>query len=95
MRNSQTPAYAGFINGYDPREELDTILAQVKSPTTIIWGENDSLLPIIYAHDLQNGIPGSKLVLLPHVGHMPQIQAPTQVARLLLSSIAQQPGVVI
>ena len=85
VRNSQTPAYAGFINGYDPREELDTILAQVKSPTTIIWGENDSLLPIIYAHDLHHGIPGSKLVLLPHVGHMPQIQAPTQVARLLLS----------
>ena len=88
VRNSQTPAYAGFINGYDPREELDTVLAQVKAPTTIIWGANDSLLPIICAHDFQRGIPGSELVLLPRVGHMPQIQAPTQIARLILRGIS-------
>ena len=88
VRNSQTPAYAGFINGYDHREELDAALAQVKTPTTIIWGEQDRLLPIICAHDLQRGIPNSELVLLPRVGHMPQIQAPTQVARLILSSSA-------
>ena len=84
----RTPAYAGFINGYDHREELDAALAQVKTPTTIIWGEQDRLLPIICAHDLQRGIPNSELVLLPRVGHMPQIQAPTQVARLILSSSA-------
>src|SRR3989441_5084764 len=39
IRNSQTPATVGFYRDYDPREELDEVLADVRVPTTIIWGE--------------------------------------------------------
>ncbi len=85
VRNSQTPAYAGFLNTYDPREELEGVLDRVQTPTTIIWGEQDHLLPIACARDLHAGIAGSELVLLPHVGHMPHAQAPLRVARLILS----------
>jgi len=56
----------------------------VQTPTTILWGERDRLLPVACAHDMHEGIAGSELVLLPRVGHMPQVQAPLQVARLLL-----------
>jgi pimeloyl-ACP methyl ester carboxylesterase len=86
IRNSQTPAYAGFIRGYDPREELDTVLMDVQAPATIIWGEHDNLLPLICAHDFHKGIPDSELVLLPRVGHMPQIQNPLKVAHVILST---------
>jgi len=86
VRNSQTPAYAGFIRSYDPREELDSVLADVQVPTIIIWGELDNLLPLICAYDLHSGIANSELVLLPHVGHMPQIQAPVKVARIILEN---------
>jgi pimeloyl-ACP methyl ester carboxylesterase len=86
VRNSQTPAYAGFIHGYDPLEELDTVLAKVQAPTTIIWGERDSLLPLICAYDFHEGIARSELVLLPRVGHMPQIQSPAKVARIILQN---------
>ncbi|HKF35390.1 MAG TPA: alpha/beta fold hydrolase, partial [Ktedonobacteraceae bacterium] len=89
VRESQSPAYAGFIRNYDPREELDEVLADVRVPTTIIWGEQDGLLPIMCAHDLKSGIANSELVLLPRVGHMPQVQAPLKVARLI---IPQRPG---
>lgn len=47
VRNSQTPAYAGFIQGYDPAEELDAVLERVQVPTTIIWGKQDRLLPLV------------------------------------------------
>ncbi len=87
VRNSQTPAYAGFIRSYDPREELDAVLADVRVPTTIIWGEDDRLLPVTCARDLHSGIANSKLVLLPHVGHMPQMQAPVKVARIILENV--------
>lgn len=86
VRNSQTPAYAGFIRGYDPREELDSVLADVQVPTTIIWGEQDNLLPLVCAHDLHSGITNSELVLLPRVGHIPQLQAPGKVARIILEN---------
>lgn len=87
IRNSQTPAYAGFIRGYDPHEELDAVLADVQTPTTIIWGERDNLLPFICANDFHQGITNSELVLLSHVGHMPQIQNPVKVAHIIM-----QPG---
>jgi pimeloyl-ACP methyl ester carboxylesterase len=86
VRNSQTPAYAGFIRGYDPREELDTVLVDVQAPTTIIWGERDNLLPLICAYDLHKGIAHSELVLLPRVGHMPQVQNPVKVAHIILQN---------
>lgn len=86
VRESQLPAYSGFIRNYDPREELDEVLADVRVPTTIIWGERDGLFPIMCAYDLQSGIANSELVLLPRVGHMPQIQAPLKVARLIMES---------
>ncbi len=84
VRNSQTLAYVGFVRGYDPREELDAVLGDVGVPTTIIWGERDQLLPMTCAYDLHHGIASSELVLLPHVGHMPQVQAPGKVARIIL-----------
>ncbi len=88
VRNSQTPAYAGFIRGYDPCEELDSVLADVQVPTTIIWGERDNLLPLICAHDLCSGIANSELVLLPRVGHMPQLQNPVKVAHIIMHKLS-------
>lgn len=92
VRNSQLPAYKRFIEEYDAREELDEKLAQISVPTTIIWGEQDRLLPLTCAYDLHEGIPGSELVLLARAGHVTQVQAPTQVARIIQSAIAQQPA---
>ncbi len=86
VRNSQTPAYKGFIHSYDPRVELDAVLTDVQAPTTIIWGERDNLLPLICAHDFHEGIANSELMLLPHVGHMPQIQSPIKVAHIILQN---------
>ncbi len=86
IRNSQTPAYEGFIRGYDPGEELDPILADVQAPTTIIWGVRDNLLPLSCANDFHTCIANSELFLLPHVGHMPQIQNPFKVAHIIMQN---------
>jgi pimeloyl-ACP methyl ester carboxylesterase len=92
IRNSQTPAYTGFIRGYDPREELDTVLTDVQAPTTIIWGERDNVLPLICAYDFHRGIANSELVLLPRIGHMAQIQNPVKVAHIIMQRISLHPG---
>ncbi len=84
VRVSQRPAYKSFIEHYDPQEELDSVLAQVQAPTTIIWGTQDGLFPITCAHDFHNRITNSKLILLPGVGHVPQTQATAEVARIIL-----------
>lgn len=84
VRNSQKPAYAGFIHGYDPAEELDNVLAQVQVPTTIIWGEQDGLFPVSIAHEFHSGIADAELIILPKVAHMPQTQAFTKVAQIIM-----------
>ncbi|MFL5664824.1 MAG: alpha/beta fold hydrolase [Ktedonobacteraceae bacterium] len=89
VRVSQRPAYKRFIETYDASEELDGILGQVHSPTTIIWGTDDGLFPITCAHDFHHGIAGSELILLPGVGHVPQSQAPAEVARIILKGASQ------
>src|SRR6266699_5030990 len=63
VRISQKPAYSNFISSYDPQEELDTVLSQVQAPTTIIWGDQDKLLPIVCAYDLHEGIANSELII--------------------------------
>ena len=89
VRISQKPAYSNFISGYDPQEELDTVLSQVQAPTTIIWGDQDKLLPIACAYDLHEGIANSELIILKGAGHLPQIQASNKVAQIILKDCAQ------
>lgn len=88
IQNSQRPAYAGFIQTYEWEVELDAVLPQVQVPTTIIWGTRDHLLPIACAYDLHAGIAHSELILLPGVGHTPQVGAAVKVARILLREAA-------
>lgn len=91
VRISQKPAYSNFISGYDPQEELDTVLSQVQAPTTIIWGDQDKLLPIVCAYDLHEGIANSELIILKGAGHLPQIQASNKVAQIILKDCAHGP----
>lgn len=45
-------------------------------PTLIIWGERDAIIPASHGRHAHDSIPGSRLVVLKDVGHMPQIEAP-------------------
>ena len=86
VRISQQPAYVNFIEGYDPQEELDEVLPQVQVPTTLIWRTRDGLFPSTFAHEFHTHIANSELILLDGVGHMPQVQVPAKVARVILDT---------
>ena len=45
-------------------------LAQITTPTLVIHGENDRLVPPGNGKLIAQSIPGAKLVLLPHAGHI-------------------------
>src|SRR5262245_13098187 len=38
---------------------------RIKSPTLLIWGEADGLVPPVYGEEFKRRIPGSKLVVIP------------------------------
>lgn len=59
-------------NLFDIRAELPSISA----PTLIITGRDDFICGPVWAEMLRQGIPGSRLVILPDCGHFAQIEQP-------------------
>ncbi|MDT0594242.1 alpha/beta fold hydrolase [Glaciecola petra] len=51
-------------------------------PSLIVWGEKDALLPASDAVIWQKLVNG-KMVILPNIGHMPMVECPKQVFKLL------------
>jgi len=44
----------------------------IKQPTLIIWGEEDTVIPIKNGYKLRDTVPDSRLVVLKDCGHVPQ-----------------------
>lgn len=51
-------------------------LGEIKVPTLILWGERDRLIPVRWAQEFHQAIPGSQLVVFPKLGHVPQEEDP-------------------
>jgi pimeloyl-ACP methyl ester carboxylesterase len=47
-------------------------IATLKLPTLILWGARDRLVPPVNAQRFQKDIAGSRLVIFPELGHVPQ-----------------------
>src|SRR5882672_11022104 len=45
-------------------------------PTLVVWGEEDHVLPVEHARAATELMPGSRIVVLPGVGHFPHREAP-------------------
>jgi pimeloyl-ACP methyl ester carboxylesterase len=56
------------------------LVSAIKLPTLILWGENDPLIEVPAAHKFAAAIPGAKLIIYPHVGHLPQLEIPQRSA---------------
>jgi pimeloyl-ACP methyl ester carboxylesterase len=68
--------------------------ARVAAPTLVVWGDRDRLVSPRLAARTAAAIPGARLLLLPGVGHVAQIEAPQTVARAVaaLWDGATKPG---
>lgn len=58
-------------------------LAKIAAPTLLLWGEDDELVPVRHGRAAAAAIPGSQLLVLPGVGHIPSIEAPRDFVRIL------------
>jgi pimeloyl-ACP methyl ester carboxylesterase len=52
----------------------------IRMPTLILWGEEDHLIPVATAHEFAKDIAGSKLIVYPATGHIPQEEVADQSA---------------
>jgi len=77
-------AYQFATSCESPRSQSLAGFASLKPPLTLLWGEQDSVTPLRQAREIAAAAPGARLLMLPGVGHIPQIEDPAQFnARLL------------
>jgi pimeloyl-ACP methyl ester carboxylesterase len=63
------------ISGPAPFDDRNN-LASITTPTLVITGQHDFICGLRWARDLFEGIPGSKLHVLDHSGHMGHLEEP-------------------
>jgi pimeloyl-ACP methyl ester carboxylesterase len=67
----------------------DSRVGSVRARTLLIWGRNDVLVPVEVGERFQKTISGSKLVLIDHCGHVPQIEKPSEFNKALTDFLAE------
>ncbi len=63
--------------------ELEPLLGELTAPTHIVWGEDDTWIPVDRAHRLREAIPASTLALVASAGHLIQLDQPVALATQL------------
>lgn len=58
-------------------------LSMINCPTTVIWGSEDAWIPVAQAQRLAEAIGHAELELVPHAGHLIQLDAPVALSGLL------------
>jgi len=61
------------------------VAAGIAKPTLVIWGDQDKLVNVRNASRLASVMPDARLLVLPGVGHTPQLEDPISSARATLA----------
>lgn len=67
---------------------LSRLRLRAEVPTQVIWGDRDPIIPVAHGYEVQAARPNSRLVVLPGLGHFPQVEAPGAVAAVIEDFIA-------
>lgn len=74
------------------KHNVDNRIGEIKSPTLIIVGEEDILIPIKYSKILNEKIKGSRLVIIKDCGHVPILEKPEEFNKIVLSFLKDHDG---
>jgi len=65
------------------RNNLGEELNQIKQPTCLIWGNNDTITPPFVGKEFNKLIPNSELHFIDKCGHAPMMEVPTEFNQIL------------
>ncbi len=89
-KNAHNSVLTSARNWNASRIEADAHL--INQPTLLIWGENDTIIPIHNAQRLYDSIVHSRLVVLKDCGHVPQEENPERFVELVSSFVKDKKG---
>jgi pimeloyl-ACP methyl ester carboxylesterase len=65
------------------QQEIISRYGELQLPVLLLWGRNDSIVPLSQGTRLNAAIPGSKLEVLEHCGHNPQEEKPKETFHII------------
>ena len=65
------------------RNNLGEELSNIKQPTLLVWGNNDTITPPFVGKEFNKLIPNSELHFLDKCGHAPMMEVPDEFNRIL------------
>ena len=68
-----------------PDVVLNDRLANINTPTLVLWGDRDQLIELAVGEAYHAGIAGSQLVVFKDCGHSPQYERPQETAQTIIS----------
>jgi pimeloyl-ACP methyl ester carboxylesterase len=89
-RDGQTAFYRQIAQADQSyTDEVESLYPQLDLPVLVVWGRDDSWIPVERAHRLQELIPGAQLALIDGAGHLVQLDRPVELATALHRWLAQ------
>jgi pimeloyl-ACP methyl ester carboxylesterase len=88
MKGADKPGFRAALMAsvqYDYRDRL----AEIRCPTLILWGENDSVITVDDAHEYERLISDSRKTVMEDTGHVPMFERPRAVNDVLLEFFAE------
>jgi pimeloyl-ACP methyl ester carboxylesterase len=73
-------------------DEVQPRYPSLDLPVLVVWGEEDTWIPVDHAHRLAASIPSARLRVLPRAGHLVQLDAPEGLTGELQRWLLTAPG---
>jgi pimeloyl-ACP methyl ester carboxylesterase len=84
IENNREMASRVLWKPYMRSHTLRPLLRSIATPTLVVWGREDAIIPLNAGQLYQQAIPGATLQVLDGCGHMPEMEQPDVFARLVL-----------
>ena len=77
-------AFMSTILGIRNAGSLSERLGKISVPTLIVWGKQDTLIPITYSKDFVSSIKNCQFVEMESSGHTPHVEEPEKFSEIVL-----------
>ena len=102
IRANSAQSYSAFVEallkwgrcqpGQEREPKFTALLDSIKTPTLVVTSDNDHLIPKELSDLIAARIAAAKLVVMPGAGHIPFMEQPEEVVRIVLQFLEELDG---
>lgn len=81
-------AFLSTLLGLKNAPDISENLKKIKNPTLIIWGKEDTLIPIEYAQQFVSAISNCQFITMEQCGHSPHVEEPERLSDVVIKFLS-------